>query len=130
MPHFHLDYSRNLEARLSLPALLVCLRDAAVATGVFPLAGIRIRAVAADHVMMADGNPDHAFLDVSLRIGSGRDRQTKQRALDAVYAAVAGFCQPVMDTTSFMLSMELREIDADLSRKSSSIRHHLSQDPT
>ena len=59
MPHFHLDYSRNLESLLDMPALLVCLRDAAVATGVFPLAGIRIRAVAVDHVIMADGATGH-----------------------------------------------------------------------
>lgn len=128
MPHFHLDYSKNLAARLDMPALLVCLRDAAVATGVFPLAGIRIRAVAVDHVLMADGNPDHAFLDVSVRIGAGRDAATRQRALDAVYAAVAAFCQPVMESSSFMLSMELREIDANLSRKSSSIRQYLAKD--
>lgn len=125
MPHFHLDYSRNLEDRLDIAALLVCLRDAAAATGVFPLAGIRIRAVAADHVLMADGNPDHAFLDVAIRIGAGRDAPTKQVALEAVYKAIEAFCLPVMETSSFMLSMELREIDAGLSRKSSSIRRYL-----
>ncbi len=128
MPHFHLDYSRNLEARLNLPALLVCIRDAAVATGVFPLAGIRIRAVGVDHVLMADGNPDHAFVDMTIRIGAGRDEATKQRALATVGTAVETFCRPIMEACSFMLSMELREIDGDLSRKSSSIRKFLAKD--
>lgn len=125
MPHFHIDYSRNLETRLNMPGLLVCLRDAAVATGVFPLAGIRIRAVAVDHVIVADGNPDHAFVDMTIRIGAGRDDAIKARALDAIFAAGQAFCRPVMETSSFMLSMELREIDADLSRKESSIRRYL-----
>lgn len=128
MPHFHLDYSRNLEARLDMPALLVCLRDAAVATGVFPLAGIRIRAVAVDHVLMADGNPDHAFVDMTIRIGAGRDAATRQGALDVIFAAVETYCRTVMDASSFMLSMEMREIDADWSRKSSSIRQYLAKD--
>ena len=125
MPHIHIDYSRNLDARLDMPALLAVLRDALAATGVFPLAGIRVRAVAVDHVVMADGNPQHGFLDISLRIGAGRDGATQTRVLDLVFAAAQEFCGPQMQQTSIMLSIELREIDAGLSRKASSIRDHL-----
>lgn len=125
MPHFQIDYSRNIEARLDLAALLICLREAAAATGVFPLAGIRIRAVAVDHVLMADGNADHGFVDIAVRIGAGRDLATKTRALDAIWAALAAFCAPVMEGTSFMLSMELREMDPAMQRKASSIRKYL-----
>jgi 5-carboxymethyl-2-hydroxymuconate isomerase len=114
-----------MEQRLDIPGLLTCLRDAAAATGVFPLAGIRLRAVAVDHVLMADGNPDHGFVDLSIRIGAGRDSATKTRALEAVFAAAQVFCAPVMQSSSFMLSMELREIDAQMSRKDSSIRRYL-----
>ena len=127
MPHFLIDYSANLEDRLDLPGLLVAIRDAAVATGVFPLAGIRVRAVRVDHVLMADGNPDHAYLDVAIRIGAGRDLATKQRALSAVFAAVEAYVQPVMERSSLMLSMELREIDEALSKKTSSIRKYLGE---
>ena len=127
MPHFLIDYSANLEDRLDLPGLLVAIRDAAVATGVFPLAGIRVRAVRVDHVLMADGNPDHAYLDVAIRIGAGRDLATKQRALAAVFAAVEAHVQPVMERSSLMLSMELREIDEALSKKTSSIRKYLGE---
>ena len=62
MPHFHIDYSANLEERLDISGLLTVLRDAAMETGIFPLAGIRIRATACDHWIIADGNPDHAFI--------------------------------------------------------------------
>jgi 5-carboxymethyl-2-hydroxymuconate isomerase len=125
VPHFHIDYSRNLEARLDLPGFLVALRDAALATGVFPLAGIRLRAVAVDHVIIADGDPGHGFVDVTIRVGAGRDTATKTRALEAIFSAGEAFCQPLMDSSPFMLSMELREIDAEMSRKSSSIRRYL-----
>ena len=40
MPHIQIDYSANLEARLDVAGLCRVLRDAAVATGVLPLAGI------------------------------------------------------------------------------------------
>ncbi len=125
MPHIHIDYSRTLEERLDVPGLLAVLVDAAAASGVFPLAGIRARAVAADHVLLADGAQTHAYLDVSIRIGAGRDAATKTRALDLIFAAADRYCRPVMDTSSLMLSMELREIDAELSRKTSSIRTYL-----
>ena len=72
MPHIQIDYSANLETRLDVAGLCRVLRDAAVSTGVLPLAGIRVRAIKADHVVIADGNPDHAYLDISVRLRGGR----------------------------------------------------------
>ncbi len=125
MPHFHIDYSPNLEDRLDIAGLCVALRDAAMETGVFPLAGLRIRATACTHVVMADGNPDHAFLDLSIRLRAGRSEADKTRALDHIFDAAHAYCAQVMATSSFMLSCEMRDIDPDLSRKASSIRDHL-----
>lgn len=129
MPHIVVDYSRNLEDRISLPGLLACLRDAAVATGIFPLAGIRVRAIAADHVLVADGAPGHAYLDITVKVGAGRDGATLKAAKDALFAAAEAFCRGAMDGTSLMLSMELRVIDPDLSDKTSSIRRYLPGGP-
>lgn len=125
MPHFHIDYSPNLEDRLDIAGLCVVLRDAAMETGVFPLAGVRIRATACTHIVMADGNPDHAFLDLSIRLRAGRSDADKTRALDHIFDAAHAYCAEVMTTSSFMLSCEMRDIDADFSRKASSIRDHL-----
>ncbi len=129
MPHFQIDYSPNLEARLDIAGLCAALRDAAAATGVFPLAGIRVRATACTHVVMADGNPDHGFLDLSVRLRAGRDLATRKAATAAIFAAAETYCAPVMATSSFMLSMEMRDIDPDLSPKASSIRNYLPGDP-
>ena len=128
MPHFHIDYSPNLEARLDIAGLCRVIRDAAVQTGVFPLAGIRIRATACTHVVMADGNPDHAFLDLSVRLRGGRSLEARRAATQTIFAAIESYCDQVMRTSSLMLSMEMRDIDPDLSPKSSSIRDHLPQE--
>jgi 5-carboxymethyl-2-hydroxymuconate isomerase len=125
MPHFQIDYSPNLEDRLDIAGLCAVLRDAAVETGVFPLAGIRVRAVAADHVVMADGNPDHAFLDISVRLRGGRTLDTRKAATAHIFAAAERYCAEVMQSSSFMLSMEMRDIDPELSPKASSIRDYL-----
>ncbi len=125
MPHVMIDYSRNLEDRLDIAGLCRVLRDAAVATGILPLAGIRVRATACDHVVIADGNTDHAFLDILLRLRAGRALSDKERATTKIFAAAEAFCANVLATSSFMLSFEMRDIDVSLSPKTSSIRRYL-----
>ncbi len=127
MPHIQIDYSANLEPRLDLAGLCRALRDAAVETGVLPLAGIRVRATACTHAVIADGNPDHAFLDISLRLRGGRTPEAKAKATAHIFATAESFCADVLATSSFMLSFEMRDIDPDLSPKTSSIRRYLGQ---
>ncbi len=125
MPHIQIDYSANLETRLDVAGLCRVLRDAAVATGVLPLAGLRVRAMKADHVVIADGNPDHAYLDIIVRLRGGRTDAAKAEATSAIFAVAEAYCAGVMATSSFMLSMEMRDIDPALSPKASSIRAYL-----
>lgn len=125
MPHIQIDYSANLESRLDVAGLCRVLRDAAVATGILPLAGIRVRALRADHVVIADGNPDHAFLDISIRLRGGRSDAAKAEATALIFAAAETFCAEVMARSSLMLSLEMRDIDPALSPKASSIRNYL-----
>ena len=47
------------------------VRKAAVETGIFPLGGIRVRAIKCEHYAVADGRPDFGFLDMVLRLGEG-----------------------------------------------------------
>ena len=128
MPHFQIDYSPNLEDRLDIAGLCRTLRDAAAETGVFPLAGIRVRATACTHVVIADGNPDHAFLDISVRLRGGRPLDKRKAATAHIFAAAEAFCAEIMDTSPFMLSLEMRDIDPELSPKASSIRKYLPGD--
>ena len=130
MPHFHIDYSPNLEDRLDIAGFCLALRDAAMETGIFPLAGIRIRATPARHVVMADGNPDHAFLDLSLRLRGGRSDAAKKQATDHIFAVAETYCAGLLQDSSFMLSMEMRDIDPALSPKVSSIRRYLPKEDT
>ena len=125
MPHFHIDYSANLEERLDIAAFCEVIRLAAIETGLFPLPGIRIRAMRADHVVMADGNPDHAYLDMSIRLRGGRPHDAKVKATKTIFDAAETFCADLLANTSFMLSCEMRDIDPELSPKTSSIRRYI-----
>ena len=45
MPHFTIEYSGNLDRHVDIGAVVELVRKAAVETGIFPLGGIRVRAV-------------------------------------------------------------------------------------
>lgn len=128
MPHITLEYSANLEPALDMHALCVALKDAAAATGVFPAAGIRVRAIACTHSVIVDGDPRHGFIDIHVRLRAGRTDQAKTDATDALFAAASAFTASHMAAHPFMLSLEMRDIDDGLSRKASSIRSYLPED--
>ncbi|MCB4379092.1 5-carboxymethyl-2-hydroxymuconate Delta-isomerase [Synechococcus sp. MU1644] len=125
MPHIVIDYSANLDDQLDMHGLCVALKDAAAATGVFPAAGIRVRAHAAHHSVIADGDKKHGFIDIVIRLAAGRAEDQKTLATDAVFDAAKTFTADHMAHHPFMLSLELREIDPNHSRKTSSIRNYL-----
>ena len=108
MPHFHIDYSANLETVLDIAQLCEVIRATAAEIETFPMAGIRVRAMRADHVAIA-----------------GRTEAVKQDAITRVFAALKDFAAPAMATHSIALSAEIRDIDADLSPKFGNIRDHL-----
>ena len=125
MPHLMIDYSVNVEPDVDIGALCGTLRDVAASIDAFPLAGVKVRAVRVDHYAIADGSPEHGFIDISVRIREGRDMETKQNAAQKIFDAANEFVADVMRRRSLALSLELRDIDAALSPKSGSIRKYL-----
>lgn len=128
MPHLTIEYSPNLVRDVDIAALCDRLRQAAVAQDVFPAAGVRVRAIAADYVSIADGNPAHGYIDVVIRLRGGRSQDAKEAATAALFEVVEQFVAPVMAKRPLALSMEMRDIDPSLSPKSGSIRDHLGRD--
>ena len=91
----------------------------------FPVPGIRVRAIRADHYAIADGDAQHAFVDISVRLREGRAAQVKQEAISKIFGAAKDFLGPALATHSIALSAEMRDIDANLSPKYGTIRDHL-----
>lgn len=125
MPHLIIDYSANLETVIDMGALCNCLREAACALEAFPSAGVRVRASPAPHYSIADGNPEHGYIDISVRLRAGRAADVKQHAASHLFDAVQTFVAPVMARQPVALSLEIRDIDPALSPKSGTIRDHL-----
>ncbi len=127
MPHLTIDYSANMEDRIDIAELCNRIRLAAIETGVFPKAGVRVRAFKADHVSIADGAPDNGYIDISVRLREGRDQDTRERATQQIFSAVEAYLNPSMEKFPIALSLEMRNIDASLSPKSNSIRKFLKE---
>jgi 5-carboxymethyl-2-hydroxymuconate isomerase len=120
-----MEYSANLENIVDMAALCEAIRAEACVIETFPTAGIRVRATRADHVAMADGNPKHGFVDLSVRLREGRPDDVKQDAITRIFAVLKDFMAPAMATHSIALSAEMRDINADLSPKFGNVRDHL-----
>src|SRR3954467_14061829 len=56
MPHFTIEYSANLDDLVEMGKVVEVVRKAAVETGIFPLGGIRVRAIRCEHYALADGS--------------------------------------------------------------------------
>lgn len=125
MPHISIEYSDNLEDSVDIAGLCECLRAAAAAHEAFPMPGVRVRAHAATHYAIADGGDQHSFVDILVRLREGRPAALKKDATEALFAAARDFLVPVMAARSLALSLEMRDIDADLSPKMGTIRDHL-----
>lgn len=125
MPHFQIEYSGNLEQIVDITALCEHIRATAVEIDTFPLAGVRVRATRVDHYAIADGDPKHGFVDISIRLRAGRSPEVKQEATQRIFDAAQGFLSAAIAKHSIALSLEMRDIDPDLSPKTGSIRDHL-----
>lgn len=127
MPHQIVEYSANLEGAVDIDALLDCLHDAALATGIFPLAGLRTRAARRDRYRIADCHPDNSFVHVLLRIRFGRSQADRERAADSISKALFAFLERVSAARPLAISLDIQDIDPHTNRKNNNLRRHLEE---
>ncbi|MGJ4997546.1 5-carboxymethyl-2-hydroxymuconate Delta-isomerase [Bradyrhizobium sp. HKCCYLS3077] len=125
MPHFSIEYSANLDARVDMAAVCEVVRKAASETGIFPIGGIRVRAIRCEHYAIADGKLDYGFLAMLLRLGEGRDLPARQKAGEHVFKALSAHLDPVFANSKFALSFDMQINDAATSWKRNNIHDAL-----
>ena len=125
MPHFTIEYSANLDRNVDMDAVVQVVRKAAVETGIFPLGGIRVRAIRCEHYAIADGKPHFGFLDMVLRLGEGRDLATRKKAGEHIFRALSAHLDPVFAESQFALSFDMQINDKETSWKRNNIHEQL-----
>ncbi len=123
MPHFTIEYSAELDDHpdVVMTDVVELVRQAAVETGIFPLGGIRVRAIPCRHVAMADGRKGLLFLAMVLRMGEGRDLDTRKVATGHIFAALQRYFKVLLATNTFALSFDTQINEAATSWKANTI---------
>lgn len=111
MPHFIVEYSGNLHHRLDFQPLFKALHEYVVSTGAFPLGGVRSRAIRCDDFRVANGRADFSFINLTLKIGHGRDMTLKKEVAERVFEIFCNWMKPITDESYCQLSFEMAELD-------------------
>ncbi len=115
MPHLTLEYSANLRNFSELTRLCQALARVLVAQQddgrpVYPIGGVRVRAIVADNYCIGDGRfQDAAFVHAILKIGAGRSDAVRKATGDALFDAMKSHFARESAAQGLALSLEIVE---------------------
>jgi 5-carboxymethyl-2-hydroxymuconate isomerase len=108
MPHLTLEYTDSLD--FDIQPLLARLHAELVATGAVNLKGLKSRAVRRTEYRIADGDPDYAFVAVSLLIREGRPPEVQSEFARRVLAVLKETFGDRFENGYLSLSVDIKEM--------------------
>jgi 5-carboxymethyl-2-hydroxymuconate isomerase len=127
--HIVIEHSSNLRRQLNLPKFVEAIRQAALATGIFPRSDMRTRAYESDPHRDGGRRPDNTFVHLSVNVGEGRDHATRRQACEEIFAAA---CEQLREVharapqgISVGISVEMQEREPDAALKQSNIQDYV-----
>jgi 5-carboxymethyl-2-hydroxymuconate isomerase len=115
VPHLTIEYSANLRnfggfSKLCNELAQVLVAQEADGKTVYPIGGVRVRAVVAEHWCIGDGSLlDAAFVHARLQVGAGRSEAVRQATGDALFAGLKKHFAREFDSQGLALSLEISE---------------------
>lgn len=110
MPHLIYEYTDNLGAEADIPGLLRKSNQVLIDQGgVFPIGGIRSRAIRLTDYCVADGSADDAFVHATLKIGAGRPEEAKKKTGDDLFRMITEHFAAIYAQRTLALSLEIVE---------------------
>lgn len=115
MPHLVALYTRALDELTDMGRMCGALADAMLAVRdeqgqqVFPTGGTRVLAYPAAHSAVADGQRDHLFIYLNLRMARGRSAAVHRAVGEAVTAAARSHLAPLFETRHIGLTVQVDE---------------------
>lgn len=110
MPHVIVEYTDNIKQEANIGSLLIKINESLIDSGgVFPIAGIRSRAIELKDYCIADGTEDDAFVHVALKVGGGRSEEELTAACDKLFDVVKEHFADLFEKRYLALSMEVEE---------------------
>jgi 5-carboxymethyl-2-hydroxymuconate isomerase len=128
MPHLTIEYSANLEDKMDVQRLVDRIHETALETGIFPLGGVRTRAEPRKYYRIANGDPRAAYIHMVVRIGPGRDVDTRRNAGERIFCALCDFTDDLYRSQPLALSFELQEIPPDFAWRKNNLHELLKKE--
>lgn len=127
MPHFYAECTDNIRDEARLQELFAKVHHYLAGTGVFPVGGIRSRALWLDTWRMADGAADDAFVHMTLKLGQGRSPESRKQVGEALFALIQTHFAALMAQRYLALSLEVIEL-SELSFRQNNIHSRFRQE--
>jgi 5-carboxymethyl-2-hydroxymuconate isomerase len=122
MAHVVVEYTDNLTPQGDIPALLAMIaKELRNANGVFPVGGIRVRAIRFEDYVVADGAEDDAFVHITVKMAKGRPEEVKKAIFTALFEKVKEHFAALYAKRYLALSMYVEEADETGSFKHNNI---------
>lgn len=110
MPHFIIEYTDNIKEDANIQSLLKKIHDVLLSrSDIFPIGGIRSRAIELKDYRVADGTENDAFVHATLKIGSGRSETVKKETCEELFQTIKEHFADLFNQRYLALSMELIE---------------------
>jgi 5-carboxymethyl-2-hydroxymuconate isomerase len=92
------------------------------------LGGVRTRAEARKRYRIANGDPRAGYIHMMVRIGPGRDVETRRSAGDRIFAVLCDFTDELYRSRPLALSFELHEIPPDMAWRKNNLHELLKKE--
>lgn len=127
MAHATIEWTDNLSDDLDIGTLMRLIAGEMQASShIFPVGGIRVRAVKLTDYVIADGRCSHdSFVNVDFKIGAGREPDTIRHFFDGMFEKICDHLAPMFDKRPFALSQYVEEANG---WKQNSIHRRLKKD--
>ncbi|HYI30324.1 MAG TPA: 5-carboxymethyl-2-hydroxymuconate isomerase, partial [Bradyrhizobium sp.] len=86
--------------------------------------------ISCEYYAIADGNPQHGFLAMVLRLGEGRDLAARKKAGEHIFKVLSAHLDPVFAGSKFALSFDMQINDKETSWKRNNIHDALKVETT
>jgi 5-carboxymethyl-2-hydroxymuconate isomerase len=122
--HIVIEHSSNLRRQLNLPKFVEAIRQAALATGIFPRSGMCTRAYESEPYCDARCGADNTFVHLCVRVGQGRDHAACRQACEDIFAAACEQLREVHARAPLGISVEMQDLDPESGLKPTNIRDY------
>ncbi|WML31764.1 5-carboxymethyl-2-hydroxymuconate Delta-isomerase [Neobacillus sp. OS1-32] len=110
MPHIIIEYTDNIKSEADISNLLKKINHVfTTRSHLFPIGGVRSRAIELHDYCVADGTQDDAFVHVTVKIGAGRSVEDKKETCDTLFEVIKDHFFDLYTKRYLALSLELVE---------------------